>query len=46
MSDAIEKGIHLREHIMELNNDDYHGELMKFVVIGGGCDMAPVRINK
>lgn len=34
--DAMEKGINLREQILQLYNDYYHGELMKLVVIGGG----------
>ncbi|XP_030537462.1 nardilysin-like [Rhodamnia argentea] len=33
--DAIEKGINLRECILKLFNDYYHGALMKLVVIGG-----------
>ncbi|KAE9594482.1 putative insulysin [Lupinus albus] len=33
--DAMEKGINLREHILKLYNDHYHGGLMKLVVIGG-----------
>lgn len=34
--DAMEKGINLREQILKLYNDYYHGGLMKLVVIGGG----------
>lgn len=34
--DAIEKGINLRECILKLFSDYYHGDLMKLVVIGGG----------
>ncbi|KAB5530220.1 hypothetical protein DKX38_020301 [Salix brachista] len=33
--DAMEKGINLREHILKLYRDYYHGGLMKLVVIGG-----------
>ncbi|CAK7323528.1 unnamed protein product [Dovyalis caffra] len=33
--DAMEKGINLREHILKLYVDYYHGGLMKLVVIGG-----------
>ncbi|XP_021909698.1 nardilysin-like, partial [Carica papaya] len=33
--DAMEKGINLREHIMKLYKDHYHGGSMKLVVIGG-----------
>ncbi|KAM7527580.1 hypothetical protein LguiB_030990 [Lonicera macranthoides] len=33
--DAMEKGINLRDQILQLYNDYYHGELMKLVVIGG-----------
>ncbi|PKI54674.1 hypothetical protein CRG98_024959 [Punica granatum] len=33
--DAMEKGINLREHILELFKNYYHGALMKLVVIGG-----------
>ncbi|XP_068634694.1 nardilysin-like [Aristolochia californica] len=35
LSDALEKGINLREKIMQLYRDNYRGELMKLVVIGG-----------
>lgn len=34
--DAMEKGINLREHILKLFSDYYHGGLMKLTVIGGG----------
>lgn len=34
--DAMEKGINLREQILKLYKDHYHGGLMKLVVIGGG----------
>ena len=34
--DAMEKGINLREQILKLYRDYYHGGLMKLVVIGGG----------
>lgn len=34
--DAMEKGIDLRECILKLFSDYYHGALMKLVVIGGG----------
>ncbi|XP_040991889.1 nardilysin-like [Juglans microcarpa x Juglans regia] len=33
--DAMEKGIDLREQILKLYRDHYHGGLMKLVVIGG-----------
>ncbi|PIA59677.1 hypothetical protein AQUCO_00400519v1 [Aquilegia coerulea] len=33
--DAMEKGINLREQILELYKENYHGGLMKLVVIGG-----------
>nr|XP_027190387.1 nardilysin-like isoform X2 [Cicer arietinum] len=33
--DAMEKGIDLRDQILKLYNDYYHGGLMKLVVIGG-----------
>ncbi|KAA8543659.1 hypothetical protein F0562_021595 [Nyssa sinensis] len=33
--DAMEKGINLREQILKLYRDNYHGGLMKLVVIGG-----------
>ncbi|GLT80672.1 hypothetical protein SLA2020_520990 [Shorea laevis] len=35
LADAVEKGINLRERILKLYNDYYHGGLMKLVVIGG-----------
>ncbi|KAL2470900.1 Insulinase (Peptidase family M16) family protein [Abeliophyllum distichum] len=35
LADAMEKGIDLRERIVNLYNDNYRGELMKLVVIGG-----------
>ncbi|GKV20787.1 hypothetical protein SLEP1_g30857 [Rubroshorea leprosula] len=35
LADAVEKGIDLRERILKLYNDYYHGGLMKLVVIGG-----------
>lgn len=34
--DAMEKGINLREQILKLYREYYHGGLMKLVVIGGG----------
>lgn len=34
--DAMEKGINLREQILKLFRDYYHGGLMKLTVIGGG----------
>ena len=34
--DAMEKGINLREQILKLYRDYYHGGLMKLVLIGGG----------
>ncbi|KAJ9698882.1 hypothetical protein PVL29_007786 [Vitis rotundifolia] len=33
--DAMEKGINLREQILNLYKENYHGGLMKLVVIGG-----------
>ncbi|GFZ19968.1 insulinase (Peptidase family M16) family protein [Actinidia rufa] len=33
--DAMEKGLNLREQILKLYRDNYHGGLMKLVVIGG-----------
>ncbi|KAG5514988.1 hypothetical protein RHGRI_036132 [Rhododendron griersonianum] len=33
--DAMKKGINLREQILRLYGDNYHGGLMKLVVIGG-----------
>ncbi|GAB2274251.1 hypothetical protein Dimus_009016 [Dionaea muscipula] len=33
--DAMEKGVNLREHILKLYRENYHGQLMKLVVIGG-----------
>lgn len=36
LADAMEKGIDLREQILKLYKDYYHGGLMKLVVIGGG----------
>ncbi|KEH34462.1 insulin-degrading enzyme [Medicago truncatula] len=35
LADAMEKGIDLREQILKLYKDYYHGGLMKLVVIGG-----------
>ncbi|XP_062015167.1 nardilysin-like [Rosa rugosa] len=35
LSNAMEKGINLREQILKLYRDYYHGGLMKLVVIGG-----------
>ncbi|CAN1266237.1 At1g06900 [Linum perenne] len=35
LADAIEKGIDLREQILKMYNDYYHGGVMKLVVIGG-----------
>ena len=37
--DAMEKGINLREQILKLYKDYYHGGLMKLVIIGGGEDL-------
>ena len=34
--DAMEKGLNLREQILKLYRDNYHGGLMKLVLIGGG----------
>lgn len=34
--DAMKKGINLREQILRSYGDNYHGGLMKLVVIGGG----------
>lgn len=36
LSDAMEKGVNLREQIFQLYKENYHGGLMKLVVIGGG----------
>lgn len=36
MADAVEKGVDLRERILKLYHDSYHGGSMKLVVIGGG----------
>ncbi|KAL8129849.1 hypothetical protein V2J09_019004 [Rumex salicifolius] len=33
--DAMEKGIDLRDRILKMYNENYHGEVMKLVVIGG-----------
>ncbi|XP_043723576.1 nardilysin-like isoform X2 [Telopea speciosissima] len=35
LADAMEKGIDLREQILQLYRKNYHGGLMKLVVIGG-----------
>ncbi|XP_042507434.1 nardilysin-like isoform X2 [Macadamia integrifolia] len=35
LADAMEKGIDLREKILQLYRENYHGGLMKLVVIGG-----------
>lgn len=35
----MEKGINLREQILKLYKDYYHGGLMKLVIIGGGEDL-------
>ncbi|KAL0389128.1 UNVERIFIED_CONTAM: Nardilysin-like [Sesamum calycinum] len=35
LSDAMEKGINLRDRILKLYNDHYYGGSMKLVVIGG-----------
>ncbi|KAL0458892.1 UNVERIFIED_CONTAM: Nardilysin-like [Sesamum latifolium] len=35
LSDAMEKGINLRDRILKLYNDNYYGGSMKLVVIGG-----------
>lgn len=34
--DAMENGVNLRESILQLYRENYHGGLMKLVVIGGG----------
>ena len=34
--DAMEKGLNLREQILKVYRDNYHGGLIKLVVIGGG----------
>lgn len=39
--DAMEKGINLREQILKLFRDYYHGGLMKLTVIGGGEPLPP-----
>lgn len=36
LNDATEKGVDLREQIWKLYRDNYFGELMKLVIIGGG----------
>ncbi|PRQ34798.1 putative insulysin [Rosa chinensis] len=36
LDDAKKKGINLQEQILKLYRDNYHGGLMKLVVIGGG----------
>lgn len=36
LSDAMEKGVNLREQIFRLYKENYHGGLMKLVIIGGG----------
>ncbi|KAF9594541.1 hypothetical protein IFM89_033511 [Coptis chinensis] len=36
LADAMENGINLREQILHLYKENYHGGLMKLVVIGGG----------
>lgn len=33
---AMEKGINMRDRILELYRDNYYGGMMKLVVIGGG----------
>ncbi|CAN0903648.1 At1g06900 [Linum grandiflorum] len=35
LADAVDKGVDLREQILKLYNDYYHGGVMKLVVIGG-----------
>ncbi|RWR80472.1 nardilysin-like protein isoform X1 [Cinnamomum micranthum f. kanehirae] len=35
LSDAMEKGVNLREQIFRLYKENYHGGLMKLVIIGG-----------
>ncbi|KAF8397117.1 hypothetical protein HHK36_016024 [Tetracentron sinense] len=35
LADAMEKGINLQEQILKLYRENYHGGLMKLVVIGG-----------
>ncbi|GER35472.1 insulinase (Peptidase family M16) family protein [Striga asiatica] len=35
LADAMEKGVNLRDHILKLYHDNYYGESMKLVVIGG-----------
>lgn len=34
--DAVENGINLREEILQMYRENYHGGMMKLVVIGGG----------
>lgn len=41
LNDAKEEGIDLREQILKLYRDYYHGGLMKLVVIGGGDSFNP-----
>lgn len=36
LADAVEKGIDLRDRILKLYHDNYHGGSMKLVLIGGG----------
>ncbi|CAA0838104.1 Insulinase (Peptidase family M16) family protein [Striga hermonthica] len=35
LADAMEKGVNLRDRILKLYHDNYYGESMKLVVIGG-----------
>ncbi|KAL4558442.1 hypothetical protein LXL04_036642 [Taraxacum kok-saghyz] len=35
LSDAVEKGVNLRDQILKFYNDFYHGGSMKLVIIGG-----------
>ena len=34
--DAMENGVNLREEILKMYKENYHGGMMKLVVIGGG----------
>ncbi|XP_016452343.2 nardilysin-like isoform X3 [Nicotiana tabacum] len=35
LADAVERGVNLREQILKLYHDNYHGGSMKLVIIGG-----------
>lgn len=36
LMDAVEKGVDLRQRIMKMYEDNYYGEFIKLVLIGGG----------